>query len=232
MKASKRLKNSPKNLLCDVCNEEMDIEYYDDGNVTYPVFSCKEHGIKNLWKEWWEKYSNFWKFDEKWDTKKDLPTCIVSYFIYKYEEKFGFSFKMDKSNPNIFCGKEYRNAKKIISNFGEDFKSIRNYLKWCFFKLKKNNLTSLGYFGNTNLINDYLISKNKHKRIIRSTKLPEDFSDWIKNNYSDILNKYELSTYNDLNCMVTIHHEDVQNIINEARNRELLPKVGIRNLEE
>lgn len=233
METLKKSKSSQKNLLCSLCKKEMDIEYHEDGNIIYPVFSCNEHGIKNIWKEWWENYSDLWKIDDKWSDKKDLPTCIVSYILYKHKEKFGFSFKMNKSNPVIYCSREYKDARKIILNFGEDYQSIRNYLKWCFSeKIKKNPIKSFGYFAHTELINEYLFSKHKSKKIIRSTKLPEDFLEWVKNNYPDIINKYELSTYNDLNCMVPIENNDVENIINEARNRKILPQSGIKKLEE
>lgn len=221
------------------CGKQMDITYKGDG-IQYPVFSCPEHGVdKNLWEEWWDKYSDRGLKKQYWEVKKELPSCIVSYFCHQFQKFYGYSYTLDSSNPVPYSNKEFTMARRIITMFGEDFNLIPNYIKWVFIrkvKTRKYPLNSLGFFASSAFVNEYKAERARAQKVKRSSKIPENFLLWCKEHYPDTIKYHEIETYNDLNVLIGLANDnDNKNeisIIEEARKRNLIPKTGYIKLEE
>jgi len=225
---------------CVICGKEKEISFDGDG-IKYPVFSCLEHGPdkRNEWQLWWDKYSNRGLKKEYWNNKKDQPSCIVSYFCYQFNKFYGFSYTMDYSNPIPYKNKEFTMARRILTLFGDDYLQIPNYIKWVFNKRvrsRKYPVNSLGFLASSKFVNDYKSARARNIKPKRSTKIPESFLKWCKENYPEVVEYHELKSFNDLNVLISLSSSNnISNeakVVEEARNKGILPKTGYAQLEE
>lgn len=221
------------------CGKIMNITYEGDG-IQYPVFSCPEHGIdKNLWKEWWEKYSDRGLKKEFWKNKRDLPSCIISYFCNQFQKFYNYSYTLDCSSPIPYSNKEFTMARRIITMFGEEHLLIPNYIKWVFVrkvKTKKYPLSSLGFLASSAFVNEYKAERARSQKPKRSSKIPDDFLSWCNENYPETIKNHEVETLNDLNVLIGLAKDkrnvDEKYIVEEAKRRNIAPKSGFIKLEE
>jgi hypothetical protein len=229
-----------KKPICDKCGNEKEITYEGNG-IQYPVFSCPEHGpdVRNEWEIWWEKYSDLGLKKEYWNNKKDQPSCVVSYFCHKYQEFYGFPYVMDYSNPLPYKNKEFTMARRILVMFGEDYLQIPNYIRWIFnkrVKTKKRPVNSLGFFASSKFVNEYKAARARKEKPTRSTRIPEEFLKWCRENHPNVVEYHGLESYNDLNVLVNLSEthgkDDEVSVVNEARKLGILPKSGYAQLEE
>jgi hypothetical protein len=218
-----------KKIKCSQCELNLEIVFEGD-KVQYPIFSCPTHGGKNEWKKWWEEYSTIWQKKECWENVKDKPSCLLGYFCHKYFEFYSYPFTFDISNPVPYKGKEFTMIRRLIAMFDGDAKEAAKYVKWTFHKkiqTKKRAITSIGFFVNSNMVNEYKHEKAQSLLIKRCTMLPEDYLDWCCKECPEIFEKHDFKTWNDLNALVSYFKvykiKDVEyNVLMEAVNRKLL----------
>lgn len=188
------------------CGEKLEISFVGD-NVQYPVSSCQKCGIiKNDWVKWWQNYQHIWKIDEKWDSTKDKVSCLVGFFCDYFYQFYNRPYVFEYANPIPFKDKEFVMARRILAMFEGNAREARTYIKWVFAKrVKPRNysVTSIGFFASANFVNEYFGAKEKAKILKRCSKLPPDFIQWCVENHAQIFEKQELSTWNDLNGLVT-----------------------------
>jgi len=232
-KNTKKLKKK-SSVRCKVCNNETEI-IYENEDAHYPVFSCPQHGIQqDEWKRWWEQYSEKWKDKQARENPRDKLVCLIGYFCYKYKQFYGHPYTFDSSNPIPYKSKDFIIGRRILSMFDNDITDSLLYIKWVFLKKvasRKRTVSSLGFFSLTNLVNEYKCAKALNNVIKRQTNLPEDFINWCKQNYNNVFEKHSLSTWNDLNVLISFvntfgNDNEEGHIINEAINRNLINSVN------
>ena len=226
---------------CEFCNKEKTVEYQGNG-IQYPIYSCPEHGPdeRNEWELWWIKYHDRFKSKEYWKSSKDRPSCVVGYFCNEYQKFYGFTYVLDYGSPIPYTNKEFKAARKILTMFGDDFMMVPDYIKWVFAKRVKNTkktITSFGFFATPDFANSYKAARARSVVLKRSTGLPTDFLEWCRSNHSDIFDKQELNTWNDLNGLVThVKCYGTDNteglVVQEAISRGLLSGMEHKKLED
>jgi len=233
-----RLKNRKSKHVCK-CGLEKEIDWQGNG-VKYPVFSCPNCGSKrNEWEIWWEKYKDRWKDRENWQKPAEMVSCIVGYFVYKYNEFYGQPYTFSYINPIPYKDKDFMLARRLLAMFDGNAKEVLIYIKWFFAKiLKKNyNLTSIGLLVKQDIVTRFKLAKAKNNKIKRQTPLPKDFLGWCLRECSDIFEQQELSTWNDLNGLIThVKSYGKDNlewlVISEAINRGMLSGLEYKNFED
>jgi len=221
---------------CKKCGAKLEIDF-DGIDVIYPVFSCPEHGVeKNEWKEWWEKYSELGLKKECWHNKKDRPSCVVSYFCHIFLKHYGKAFTLDTSNPCPYKNKDFTMARRVLSMFGEDYLQIPNYIKWVFkhkLKGRKYPLKSIGFLTSALMINEYKLQRARQEKPKRSSNIPSDFIQWCEQNYPQVIEYHQVKTLNDLNVLIALAERGPEGrVVEEARNRGIVPQQGYIQLEE
>lgn len=229
-----------KKVLCKECGKEKELTFQGNG-IQYPVFSCPEHGTeKNEWEIWWQKYHDRYKDKEYWQRPIDRPSCVVGYFCNEFQKFYGYTYTLDYNNTSPYKSKDFVIARRLLTMFGEDFMLIPGYIKWVFakrIKTVKKTITSFGFFATSDFVNAYKAARARNLILKRSTPLPNDFLDWCKENCPIIFEKQELSTWNDLNGLVThIKCYGVDNpegvVINKAIELGLLQPGQYKKLED
>jgi hypothetical protein len=229
-------KNLPK---CKICGLTKEITFEGDV-VLYPCYSCPKHGPDeiNEWKIWWDKYSKIGLKKEYWIDKKNIPSCIISFFCFKFKEFYNFNYTMDYTSPIPYKNKEFTMARRIMTMFGEEYMQIPNYIKWVFMKKIKNtkySLTSLGFFASSKFINEYKYARSLKNKINRSTPLPMEFLQKLEKDYQNFIKNNEIRTFNDLNILIFTAQEyknsQEAEIVNEAKKFKLIPENGFLFLE-
>jgi len=223
----------PTKPTCKICGLEKEVTFKGNG-IKYPVFSCPNHQEtdRNEWELWWTKYHDRYKDKEFWEKPKDRPSCIVGYFCNEFQKFYGYTYVLDYSNPIPYKNKEFVAARKIMLMFADQYMLIPNYIKWVFEKRvkdRKRSVTSFGFFSTPEIINSYFAARAKSSVLKRSTPLPKDFLAWCECNYPLIFERQELTTWNDLNGLVThiksYGEENIEGyIVREAVNRKMLPE--------
>jgi hypothetical protein len=198
---------SRKKNICKICGKKKDVTFEGNG-VQYPVFSCPEHGQdeRNEWARWWDLYHDRWKQNsEYWDQPREKPSCLVSYFCYKFREFYGYEYTLDCTNPVPYTSKDFIMARRILALFQGNAKRVKNYIDWVFAKRIKKNYTinSFGFFSLPNLVNEYNAARAKSKILRRTTPLPQKFLKWCKEFHPNIFERQQFSTWDDLNGLVT-----------------------------
>ena len=222
-------------LLCKSCKASMEVEFCGE-TALYPAYICPNgcEGPKNEWEKWWSEYFNRWETEEYWNIKKEMPTCVVSYFCHRFFKHYGYAYSFDYNSPIPFKSKEFKTARKLLLMFEGKAKIVRNYIDWVFEKrIKRTNytLTSFGFFGLGKLVNEYNNARARKRILRRSSPLPEDFLSWCEEKYPEIFNKRELKTWNHLNGLVSYvrsyGRENIEaEIIEEAVRRKMLPSTN------
>lgn len=214
------------------CGKEQDIDWQGDG-VQYPVFSCPECGpARNDWEKWWNDYRDLWREKENWKQKKHAPSCVVGYFVHKYEEFYGQPFSFSYSSPVPYKDKQFTMARRLLAMFNGQAWEVGQYIKWGFAKVVKTpsyHVTGLGFFTKEDIVNRFKVARAKSKVIRRRTPLPKDFIRWCIDNQPEIFELQELETWNDLNGIVT--HVKIYGsnciegrVVEEAVQRRMLPE--------
>lgn len=205
---------------------------FEGDGVQYPVLSCPECGPQeNVWKKWWDQYSELWKDKANWKEKKHALSCLVGFFCAEYEKFYGHPYTFSVVTPQPFKNKDFTMARRILAMLDGDALRAANYLKWAFqFKVRRRNypVRSLGFFASADFINDYNIARARASVLRRSTPLPEDFLVWCRENEPEVFDLEELVDWNDLNGLVThvkqYGGDDPQaRVVAEAVRRGMLP---------
>lgn len=227
--------------ICKECKREMEIGWSGE-IVNFPVWHCPEHGPgKNLWQEWWDKYSSRWTKKENWLNKADKPSCIIGYFCYLYNKNYNTMFTLDVRTPNPYKSKDFTMARRLLALFKDDALEAKIYLKWAFkYKTKEKTyrVTSLGFFVNSAFVNEYFLAKNQAQKLTRASKLPKDFLNWCQKNYKKIFDKHQFETWGNLNSLVSYvkkygTENDEGKVVQEAVSRNMLKNpFTYRELEE
>jgi len=225
---------------CTICGKQKEISFEGDG-IQYPVFSCPDHGPdeRNEWELWWEQYSDRGLKKEYWSSKKDQPSCVVSYFCYQYQKFYGFPYTMDYTSPVPYKNKDFTMARRILIMFGGDVLQIPNYINWVFSKRVKTTkypVNSLGFLASSKFVNEYKAARARSIKPKRSTNIPKSFLQWCKENHPEVVEYHELESYNDLNVLVALtdaHSAPNEAlVVSEARRLGILPESGYAQLEE
>jgi len=129
---------------------------------------------------------------------------IIGYFCQKYQEHYNvkFSFKFNNTAPS----KSYEvfQIKRISQMLSSDPIILKKYIDWIFEKKvieRKKRITSLGYLGNMDLINDFKFKYmiNEPAKLDRTTLLSEKFLNIVKEYNDDALTYGDLSFVKKLN---------------------------------
>jgi len=231
LSVQKKSRRNSAGLKCSLCDRKKEIDFHGDG-AHYPVFSCPEHGPdkRNEWELWWNEYKDLWKDDSAWESPKNRIACIVGYMCHKYLEFYGAPYIFSYSSPNPYKDKDFIMARRLLTMI-TSAKIVKNYIDWVYAKrirTTKYNITSFGFFASQKFVNEYLQARARRYVIKRTTKLPKDFLLWCHDNYSNVLEKVSLETWNDLNGLVSFvksygFDNDESLIVIEAVRRGMLP---------
>lgn len=218
--------------LCNLCGSRKEVSF-EGGGVQYPVFSCPVHGPdkRNEWKIWWEVYSERWRERKYWDSPADKLSCVVGYFCNKFKEFYGHPYTFELSNPIPYKSKDFVMARRILAMFQNNTSDVRVYIRWVFSKKvrsKKYPVNSLGFFASAAFVNEFKTAKARSQVLRRSTPLPADFLEWCSNCCTEVTEKHELNTWNDLNMLVGLMRSydgftGVEGVVAEAVKRGMLP---------
>ena len=169
-----------------------------------PIFTCNQCGKQDLaWKKFYTEYLQLYKVKSNWDTEKHKITCIIGFFCHMYKETYETDYVFVPSNRSPYSCKECKDAWKLLAAFKGNAHSVRKYIYWLFKRLYKNtNIISFGYINTPGIIRKYNLHIKKRNKITRSTLLPAEFIEWCQKNTPDTLDKYELSTVNDLGALL------------------------------
>jgi hypothetical protein len=211
---------------------------YEDGA---PIFECNKCGDLELtWKKFYTEYLQLFKNKENWDVEKHKITCILGFFCHMYEDFYGTDYVFVPQNPNPYGCKECKDAWKLLATFKGDANSVRKYIYWVFKKLirKNTSMVAFGYINSPGIIRKYNLQVQKKNSITRSTKLPNKFIDWCKQNAPEIFDSYELKTMNDLGALLSfvkfssiLHASSEFKVISIAEEMKLV-KDGKLNIRE
>lgn len=158
---------------------------------------------------------------ENWKIKKHQASCILGCFCYAYKKKYGVDFTFIPQNPNPFSSKEIKDIRILLNAFNGDAVSVRKYIKWIFTKAitSSTKITSFGYLVTPNLIRKYKLKVRDKPN--RASNLPKSFLSWLKENIPEILERYELSTYNDLSALLS-HYNKFSDSVNLTVEKDVL----------
>jgi hypothetical protein len=229
-------KKKSRNEKCKKCGSLLTI-VFDGSEAQYPVFSCFSCGNKpkNEWEVWWKSYSKLHENKENWKNPKHRLSCFVGYFCVRYMEFYGHPYTFSVVSPIPFKSKEFTMSRRILAMFDGDAGRAANYLDWAFrFKVKTPSypVNSIGFFASSAFVNEYKIAWQRAQVPRRSTPLPSSFVSWCHDNESDLFERRELSTWNDLNGLVTYvkcYGDDCPE--GRALNRAIELKMMPENLE-
>lgn len=92
---------------------------------------------------------------------------------------------------------------------------VRKYIKWIFTKAITNStkITSFGYLTTPNLIRKYKLKIKEKDKPNRASKLPKSFIKWIKETKPEVLERYELGTYNDLSALLSHYNKFSDSVV-------------------
>jgi len=201
-KASNQKRRKVSKCRVEGCLGKYVLSYEDNA----PIFTCDCCQDKDLtWKKFYCEYLNLFRVKENWDDKKHQVSCIIGYFVYCYQEKFGTNYVFVPKNPNPYGSKECTDSWALLAAFNGNAHEVRRYLHWLFNRgiSNKTEITSFGYITTPGLIRKYnLYAKNKNV-LSRSSELPKTFLEWCKQNFPDIVENYSLSTMNDLGALLS-----------------------------
>lgn len=152
-----------------------------------------------------ENYSTFYqKFFDKFSEIKTLEVKewklvhMLGYLCKRYEEYYGMKYSFSFSSTSPTKSYEMVKMNRIVQMLSSDPIILKGYIDWVYDKKviqRKKKITSLGYFANLGMINEYkfeVLSKDASMVIDRTTAL--------SNRYLSIVAKYnkDISTYGDV----------------------------------
>ena len=103
--------------------------------------------------------------------------CILAYLCKKYEEHYEMKFTFSYQGVPSKCRELYE-ITKLSNQLSSDPEILKKYIDWVF-KTKvierKKRITSLGYFTNVEIVNDYKFKFLFKKQVIaRTDRLPQN----------------------------------------------------------
>jgi hypothetical protein len=167
---------------------------------------------------------------ECWDVK-----MLFRYFCILYEKAKGVQYVWMPPKDS-FNSKELRDMKSVSNSFNKDAKKVAKFLEWVF-EVKSKDTKKLpdGILGTgilMHLINEFngivVQTNNKLVKVKSVNIIDEDFSQWIKENVSEIYTKYNLSTILDLDWLKQFYDqgvcvpEMVSKVVDEGIKRGIL----------
>lgn len=219
------------------CNGKYNLSYENDA----PVFTCNTCDKQDLsWKKFYSEYLQLYKEKDNWDVEKHKVTCIIGFFCHMYEGFYGTKYIFVPTNRSPYSCKECKDAWKLLATFKNDAHETRKYIYWVFKKLirKNTSIVSFGYINSPGIIRKYNLHNLKKHTITRSTKLPDEFISWCRNNVSNLFSQYELSTVNDLGALLSVvkfyNSEELreERMAIQVAERLNLVKDGVLNIKE
>ncbi len=186
------------------CSGKYNIHY--DGA---PVFVCDKCGKEDFtWQKFYNEYLQLFRKKENWNNKKDQVSCIIGFFCYMYEGFYGVPYLFVPTSRNPFSAKECKDTWSLLAAFDGNAHDVRKYLYWVFKRgINRNTtITHFGYVNTPGLIRKYNIYARRKNVLRRESKLPQKFLEWCKENESDIFEKYNLETMNDLGAMQSYYN--------------------------
>jgi hypothetical protein len=146
---------------------------------------------------------------------------LFAYFCSKYEKKTGVRFKMVRSKAGPTSTKETRDFAKLIKVFCPDnidqlsdekkselklaaINKIYNYINWMFdYKFRSAPAVSGSQiFLVPSILNEFERMYAAHLSSRKSESKISDFISWIRSNYPESLDKFELETKEDISLFV------------------------------
>lgn len=203
--------------LCKGCKEgSMILAQGDFG----PFFVCDHCGAENrTWEKFFTEYLLLYRDMENWEQPKHKTSCLLGFFMYQYQKKYGVEYALIPQNPNPFSSKEVVDLSRILATFGGDAKEVARYIKWVFDKKirESTKLTSIAYFKAPDLVRKFKLMRAEKKKQKRSEGLPRKLVEWIQKEVPEVLEQYEMKTLNDLyslkNFVATYDLQDGPEII-------------------
>lgn len=198
-----------------------------------PIFICEKCGDKELtWKKFYDEYLQLFKIKENWDNEKDKISCIIGFFCYMYKELYAVDYVFVPKNPNPYSSKECKDAWTLLATFKNDAHEVRKYIHWLFKKIIKQSttLTSFGYLNTPTLIRKYQIYSERKTTYNRSSKLPDTYLEWCKENTKSLFDKYSLETMNDLGALysyVKAYYKELETDGDENKAIRRAEEVGL-----
>ena len=192
-----------------------------------PVFVCDTCGDRELtWKKFYDEYLQLFKIKENWDSDKDKVTCVIGFFCHMYKELYTTDYVFVPKNPNPYSSKECKDAWTLLATFKNDASEVRRYIYWLFKKVirQETNLSSFGYLNTPTLIRKYKIQAERKNVYTRSSKLPESYLQWCKENVASIFDKYALDTMNDLGALYSYVKEYSDELGNDSIEQRAILK--------
>lgn len=120
---------------------------------------------------------------------------ILGYLLDRYSKHFGIEWSLSYSGPPTKCPEMYI-IRRMLTTVGTQKGTIaKQYIDWVFDKEiipKKKQISSLAYFFNVGLCNQFKANFRKDTTITRTTELPDAYKDYINSLGLNI------STYGDL----------------------------------
>ncbi len=144
-----------------------------------------------------ERYRKFFEKFKEIDTlpRQDWKIAhLLSYLCRKYEQHYGFTYTFTFDAAPSKCFEVYQ-LKKLTQMLSSDPNILIQYIDFVFKEKvisRKKKITSLGYFTNTEMVNDFKFKFLFNKTINRASPLPDK---WLK-----LLETYNkpVFTYGDL----------------------------------
>jgi hypothetical protein len=172
---------------------------------------------------------------------------LFAYFCHKYEQKTGVRFKMVRSKAGPTSTKETRDFSKIVRDFCPDnWDSLQeptktelkaqaltkayNYINWMFdYKFRNSpSVSGTQIFLVPSIANEFERMYSAHLRAKKSTSGIEAFLAWIKNNYPDALEQYQIESKDEIELFIKYVQnlrrpsQDLQNIVDKIKEMELI----------
>jgi len=143
---------------------------------------------------------------------------LMAYFFHKYKKRSGVNFipASWKSNPALT--KESKDFAKLFKLFApDDYKNLNsdrkkevrhvvnqkiyNYVNWMFdykFRYGNKTVTGTGIFLNHNMLNEFEVMYDLHKKKSDEKAGIETLLEWVKTEIPEVLDSHQLERINDL----------------------------------
>lgn len=129
--------------------------------------------------------SKWWKnFFKKFAQVHDLPTSEwksihqLSHFCNRYYNHYGQKYSFSLNGPPGKCPEVYM-INKVSACLGtSNQKTIRDFTDWVFDKKiipSEKKIRSIGFMTDPRFCNEFLLYRTEQSKIIRTTKLPNDY---------------------------------------------------------
>lgn len=148
------------------------------------------------WKKFFDKGLEFATLDvAQWKLAH-----LLMYFSMKYRETYGISYSWKYNNQNPTKSFEVWQMNTLAAKLSANPKILRDYIDWVFkthVPNTKARFRSVSFITKDETVNDYkmnvLLAGQKNLQVDRSTQLPSNYSDIIRD-----MAGINISTYGDL----------------------------------